>query len=100
MKMKNLTMIAIMLLMVLTASGTYAQNYKQPVPSIDANGKVIDAKGKHIGWVTSEGIIKDAAGKKLLTLTIRALQLMPQREKTGKGIEKRYISVSCPKRCQ
>ncbi|WP_342084886.1 hypothetical protein [Dyadobacter sp. OTU695] len=65
MKTKNLTMIAIMFLMILISSGTYAQNYKQPLPSIDANGKVIDAKGKHIGWVTSDGIIKDATGAKI-----------------------------------
>lgn len=65
--------------MVVTVHGGLAdaQNYKQPVPSIDANGKVIDAKGKYIGRVTSERITKDPAGKKSPTLTIRVMQLMP-----------------------
>jgi len=54
-----------MLSMIITASGSFAQNYKQPIPSIDAKGKITDAKGKYIGWVTSDGIIKDAAGIKI-----------------------------------
>jgi|TARA_R110002124_G_scaffold264949_1_gene431678 hypothetical protein len=52
-------------LLFLAGNGSYAQNYKMPVPSIDATGKITDAKGKHIGWVTSDGIIKDAAGVKI-----------------------------------
>lgn len=64
--MKKLLFLTFLAIVTLTfAQNSYAQNYKQPLPSIDANGKVINAKGKHIGWVTSDGIIKDAAGKKI-----------------------------------
>jgi len=44
---------------------SFGQNYKQQVPSIDGKGKVTDKNGKHIGWVTSEGIIKNAEGTKI-----------------------------------
>ena len=40
-----------------------AQNYK--APTIDATGKVMDANGKHLGWVTKEGVIKDSSGTKM-----------------------------------
>jgi hypothetical protein len=60
--MKNISIIAAVLVMLIAASGAYAQNYKQPLPSIDAKGKITNAKGKHIGWITSDGIIKDATG--------------------------------------
>lgn len=40
-----------------------AQNYK--APAIDASGKITDAKGKQIGWVTTDGTIKDSAGTKI-----------------------------------
>lgn len=63
--MKNISIIAAVLVMLIAASGSYAQNYKQPLPSIDAKGKITDAKGKHIGWITSDGIIKDATGAKV-----------------------------------
>ena len=42
-----------------------AQNYKQPLPSIDAKGKIADAQGKHIGWMTHDGLINDATGVKI-----------------------------------
>ena len=64
-KMKNISIIAAMLLMLITGSGSYAQNYKQPIPSVDAKGKITDAKGKHIGWTTSAGIIKNASRTKI-----------------------------------
>lgn len=64
--MKKLIFFFALAVVTLTvAQNSYAQNYKQPVPSIDAKGKITDAKGKHIGWVSSEGIIKDAAGVKV-----------------------------------
>ena len=43
-KMKNISIIAAMLLMLITGSGSYAQNYKQPIPSIDAKGKITDVR--------------------------------------------------------
>jgi hypothetical protein len=64
--MKKLIIFIFLTVVSLTAAqNCYAQNYKQPVPSIDAKGKITDAKGKHIGWVTIDGIIKDAAGTKI-----------------------------------
>lgn len=63
--MKNISIIAAVFVMLIAASGAYAQNYKQPLPSIDAKGKITDAKGKHIGWITSDGIIKDATRAKV-----------------------------------
>jgi hypothetical protein len=44
----------------LAGSALIAQNYK--APAIDATGKITDHTGKHIGWVTTDGIIKDSAG--------------------------------------
>jgi hypothetical protein len=64
--MKKIIFLFVLAIVSLTvAQNGYAQNYKQPVPSIDAKGKITDAKGKHIGWITSEGIIKDATGVKI-----------------------------------
>jgi hypothetical protein len=63
--MKNQQFIFLLAFLVFAVGNVYSQNYKQPKPSIDAQGKVIDAKGKHIGWVTSDGVIKDATGAKI-----------------------------------
>lgn len=49
--------------MLLGIAISNAQNYK--APAIDASGKVTDATGKHIGWVTKDGVIKDTAGIKI-----------------------------------
>jgi hypothetical protein len=40
-----------------------AQNYK--APTIDASGKVMDSKGEHIGNLSKEGVITNAAGTKV-----------------------------------
>lgn len=50
-------------LTLLAFMNSNAQNYK--APAIDAAGKITDEKGKHIGWVTKEGVIKDSAGTKI-----------------------------------
>lgn len=64
--MRKLLFLFVLIAVTLTvAQNSYGQNYKMPIPSIDVKGKITDAKGKHIGWVTSEGIIKDAAGVKV-----------------------------------
>ncbi|KAA6439652.1 DUF3659 domain-containing protein [Dyadobacter flavalbus] len=63
--MKKNQFIFLLAFLFFAIGNVYSQNYKQPIPSIDAQGKVTDAKGKHIGWVTSDGIIKDAAGVKI-----------------------------------
>ncbi|WP_138994270.1 hypothetical protein [Larkinella sp. C7] len=64
--MKKLLFFIFLAVVTLTAAPNgYAQNYKQPIPSVDAKGKITDAEGKHIGWVTSDGIIKNAAGIKI-----------------------------------
>ncbi|MBC7388787.1 MAG: DUF3659 domain-containing protein [Opitutaceae bacterium] len=57
------TIITTLMVSAFTLTGVNAQNYK--APSIDATGKVMDAQGKHIGWVTTDGLIKDASGKKM-----------------------------------
>ncbi|WP_138484601.1 hypothetical protein [Dyadobacter bucti] len=63
--MKKHQFIFLIAFLVFAVGNVYSQNYKQPIPAIDAQGKVTDAKGKHIGWVTSDGTIKDAAGVKI-----------------------------------
>ena len=62
--MKTLnTIITTLMVSAFTFTGVDAQNYK--APNIDATGKVMDSKGKHIGWVTKDGKIKDAAGTEI-----------------------------------
>lgn len=63
--MKKLSFTLLLLILVIASQSVFSQNYKQPIPSIDAQGKIMDATGKHIGWVTSDGVIKDAAGRKI-----------------------------------
>src|SRR5690349_2174541 len=54
--------VSFLFVLVLTAMlpMVHAQNYK--APAIDAAGKITDQAGKHIGWVTSDGVIKDSSG--------------------------------------
>lgn len=63
--MKKLSFTLLLLILVTASQSVFSQNYKQPIPSIDAQGKIMDAKGKHIGWITSDGVIKDARGGKI-----------------------------------
>jgi len=63
--MKNLSLTLLLLTLALATNTVFSQNYKQPFPSIDKQGKISDVKGKQIGWITSEGVIKDAAGRKI-----------------------------------
>lgn len=63
--MKTIGFITALLISMLTMSVASAQNYKKQFPSIDASGKITDEKGKHLGWVTHDGMIKDAAGAKM-----------------------------------
>lgn len=84
--MKNIRLIAASLFFVLIATViSFGQNYKQPVPSIDAKGKVTDKHGKHIGWVTQYGLIKNAAGTKLAHIDANGDVIDT---KTGKSIGK------------
>jgi hypothetical protein len=69
-----------------------------PIPSIDAKGKITNAKGKHIGWVTSDGIIKDAAGKKIAHIDNEGNAVDAVAGKNlGKSQKKRHLSLSCKK---
>ena len=62
--MKTLKLILLAVVtMLFGIANSNAQNYK--APAIDASGKVTDAMGKHIGWVTKDGVIKDSAGTKI-----------------------------------
>ncbi|WP_285544349.1 DUF3659 domain-containing protein [Dyadobacter frigoris] len=64
--MRKLQLLAAALFFIIvTAVMSFGQNYKQPVPSIDAKGKITDKDGKHIGWVTQDGLIKNASGTKI-----------------------------------
>lgn len=63
--MKKLPFTLLLLVLVTAAQTVLSQNYKQPIPSIDAQGKIMDGKGNHIGWITSDGVVKDASGKKI-----------------------------------
>lgn len=63
--MKKIQLMLLFVLLISAIGNAYSQNYKQPLPSINAEGKVADSKGKHIGWITSDGVIKDAAGAKI-----------------------------------
>jgi hypothetical protein len=65
-QMKKYPFIFLLAFFVLAIGNVYSQNHKQPKPAINAQGKVTDAKGKHIGWVTtSDRTIKDATGIKI-----------------------------------
>jgi hypothetical protein len=68
--MKMIRNIAtILFIIVMAVSYSIAQvpgNYK--APKIDASGKVFNTNGEHIGWVTSDGVIKDAKGTKVASV--------------------------------
>jgi Heavy metal binding domain len=62
--MKNLIKMSLAVLTVgLAIQIAQAQNYK--APTIDASGKIYNRDGSHIGSVTKEGVISDAAGVKI-----------------------------------
>lgn len=64
--MKTITKLVLAILGVVFAISTsIAQDYKHPYGLVKEDGKVLDASGKHIGWVTKDGIIKDTAGVKI-----------------------------------
>jgi len=63
--MKTISTFLLMILglsLVICVSG---QDYKHPYGSIQEDGKVLSPDGKHLGWVTKEGIIKDSTGLKV-----------------------------------
>lgn len=65
--MKTIKSFVIALLgIVMTVNFATAQNYK--AAKIDASGKVLNAQGAHIGWVTKEGAIKDTSGNKIAVI--------------------------------
>ena len=67
--MKKLKLFVIAVLGVVSASMyVSAQDYKHPYGLIEKDGKVIDASGKHLGWVTADGIVKDEKGTKIAHL--------------------------------
>lgn len=63
--MKKTQFFLLFVLLVSAISNANSQTYKQPIPSINSAGKVTDLTGKHIGWITADGVIKDAAGAKI-----------------------------------
>jgi len=64
--MKSLKIFVLALLGVVSAiTFSKAQDYKHPYGLVNQEGKVLDNKGKHIGWVTNEGVIKDINGVKI-----------------------------------
>jgi hypothetical protein len=58
--LKQISMTAIAILFAVQISQAQELDYKGH--RIDASGKVMDKEGKHIGNVTKEGVITDAAG--------------------------------------
>lgn len=64
--MKTIKKIVLAMLgVVLAMSVSNAQDYKHPYGLVGEDGKVLSPNGKHLGWVTKEGVIKDAAGIKI-----------------------------------
>ncbi|MBC7486138.1 MAG: DUF3659 domain-containing protein [Cytophagaceae bacterium] len=61
--MKNKNVFLLMILGILLASPfCNAQDYKHPYGLVDSKGNVTDPDGKHLGSITPEGVINDAAG--------------------------------------
>jgi hypothetical protein len=56
------TMLGIILILNVLA----AQDYKHPHGLVDNNGKVSDADGNHIGWVSRKGMVTDMKGRKIV----------------------------------
>lgn len=84
--MKKLQLLtAVLFFMVITAVMTLGQNYKQPVPSIDAAGKITNRDGKHMGWVSKDGLFKNTEGTKIAHVDQNG-DLID--EKTGKSLGK------------
>ncbi len=82
--MKTIKSFVIILLgIVMTVNFATAQNYK--APKIDASGKVTDAGGIHLGWITKEGAIKDISGNKIASIDSEGNLIDA---KTGKKIGK------------
>ncbi|HVD98900.1 MAG TPA: hypothetical protein VNB90_11905 [Cytophagaceae bacterium] len=50
---------------ILAISTVNAQDYKHPEGLIKEDGKVFNNEGKHIGWITKDGIVKDTSGQKV-----------------------------------
>lgn len=61
--MKTNIILSAIIGLFLTLNIAQAQNYK--APKIDASGKITDKDGKHLGTVSKEGAIADAAGTKV-----------------------------------
>lgn len=85
--MKTITKFALAVLgAVVALSVSVAQDYKHPYGLIKEDGKVLDASGKHIGWVTKEGVIKDTAGVKIAQMDSEgSLVSAKTGKKLGKG---------------
>jgi hypothetical protein len=63
--MKNIKKIIFAILGVVLALSLKAQDYKHPYGLVNEEGKILSPEGKHIGWVTSDGIIKNSEGLKI-----------------------------------
>lgn len=81
--MKTTTTLLTVLGLILAINISQGQNYK--APKIDASGKIMDKNGKHIGYVTQEGIINDAMGMKVAYVDANGMLVD---EKTGKKLGK------------
>jgi hypothetical protein len=84
--MKTMTKCLLGLLGVVVAmSVSVAQDYKHPYGMVQEDGKVLDGAGKHLGWVTKEGIIKDTLGMEMVHIDAEGSAVV---HKTGKKIGK------------
>ncbi len=63
--MKTITKFLLAIVMIVLALSVSAQDYKHPYGLIQEDGKVMSPEGKHLGWVTKEGVIKDSTGVKI-----------------------------------
>ncbi len=84
--MKSFKIFVFAVLGVVSAiSFSHAQDYKHPYGMVKEDGKVLSPDGKHIGWVTKDGIIKDTMGVKIAQMDAEGTLVD---SKTGKKLGK------------
>jgi hypothetical protein len=76
--------IAIVVILLAVVNVASAQtNYKHP--QINAKGEFLDAQGIKQGWITKEGIIKNAKGEKVAFIDAQGNLLDAQGKKMGRA---------------
>jgi|SRR5882672_8938016 len=81
--MKTRSTLLMVFGLMLAINISHGQNYK--APKIDFSGKITDKDGKHIGNVTTAGVITDTMGMKVAYINAEGMLID---EKTGKKLGK------------